>query len=52
MDRYFRIVDPTKVKGGSNACLDGVNANYDKWAKHNFLPPKRSHWLSYGGRLC
>lgn len=40
MDRYFRILDPTKVKGGSNACLGGVNANYDEWAKHNFLPKK------------
>lgn len=40
MDRYFKITDPSKVKGGSNACLGGVNANYDEWAKHNFLPKK------------
>lgn len=38
MDRYFKIIDSTKVKGGSNVCLGGVKANYDEWAKHNFLP--------------
>lgn len=38
MDRYFIITDSTKVKGGSNASLGGVMANYDEWAKHNFLP--------------
>ncbi len=38
MDRYFKITDSSKVKGGSNASFGGVGANYDEWAKHNFLP--------------
>ena len=38
MDKYFKIIDPSKVKGGSNATLGGVKANYDEWEKYNFLP--------------
>lgn len=40
MDRYFKIIDTSKVKGVTNACINGVNANYEEWAKHNFLPQK------------
>lgn len=38
MDRYFKIIDSSKVRGASNASIGGINANYDEWAKHGFLP--------------
>lgn len=38
MDRYFEIIDSSQVRGAANLEIGGVNAGYDEWAKHNFLP--------------
>ena len=38
MKRYYKIINTSKVRGGTNVSICGVRANYDEWAKHCFLP--------------
>lgn len=38
MKRYYKIINASKVRGGSNISICGVRANYDEWSKHCFLP--------------